>query len=198
MNDKKSSNNISRSLVCSIILLLFNSSIAIYSRVLCFFVFIYSPFGFIGCLFFAIVGVVKIFKKKKNGFLILLINLATITISISLILKAPPHYLTEKDLKVEGFHISPDEKNVVVEYMNGSRDGKTHVSLIPLKNKNEHNLSDYMLPDNCQYSKWLSADSVEFLAFPKNGTGPETDCGKSVNDIKIITRSSRKYRNIHE
>lgn len=192
MNDKKFSNQLSWPLICSIILLLLNVPIALYSRVLCFLVFVYSPFGFIGCLIFAIIGAVRIFKKKQNGFLIIFINLITIAISIFFLLKAPPHYLTEKDLTVKGVYISPDEKNVAVEYMNGSRSGDIDVSIIPLMNKDTYNLSDYMLPNNCQFSKWLSADSAEFLVFPKTNMWSRSDCGKSINGIKIITRSSQR------
>lgn len=189
MNNKKFSDQLSWPLICSTILLLLNVPIALYSRVLCFLVFIYSPFGFIGCLIFVIIGLIRMFKKKQNGFLILFINLITIAISIFYLLKAPPHYLTEKDLKVIGFHVSPDEKNVAVEYMNGSRSGHIDVSIIPLINKDTYNLSDYMLPNNCQFSKWISADSAEFLVFPKTNMWSRSDCGKSINDIKIITHA---------
>jgi len=199
MNDKKFSNRLSLALICSIILLLLNVPIALYSRVLCFFIFVYSPFGFIGCLIFAIIGIVRIFKKKKNGFFILFINLVTIVVSIISILQAPPHYLTEKDLTVKGFHVSPDEKNVIVEYMNGSRSNShIDVSIVPLENKEKHNLSDYMLPRNCQFSKWISADSAEFLVFSRTNMWSRLDCGKSINGIKIITRSTHSKTKTNE
>ena len=191
MNDKKSSNHLPKLLICSVILLLFNVAIAIYSRVLHTFVFIYSPVGFIGCLIFAIIGVVRIFKKKKNGFPLFLINLATIIISIIAVLRMPPHYLTEQDLTVKALHLSPDEKNVIVEYMNGSRSNShIDVSIVPSENKEKYNLSDYVLPRNCRFSKWISADSAEFLVFPKTNMWSRSDCGKSINGIKIITRNS--------